>query len=135
VIRGITFLAGVNYTIVVDGHGTESGQFALNIAARESGPGSSPPVACSVPCPPGATHEGENWIPNVPDNFNGGFFGNGSFSTIACGQTICGTSSVTASDRDLDAYRLTLPSNLKAVVCITTEFEADIYVSDSIDCG
>ena len=135
VIQGITFSAGVTYTIVVDGQGSASGQFALNIAARESSPGTTPPVVCTVTCPPGASHENENWTPIVPDNFNGGFFGNGTFSPIACGQTICGTSSVTSSDRDLDAYRLTLPSNLKAVVCITTEFEADIYVSDSIDCG
>jgi hypothetical protein len=136
VIQGITFLAGVNYIIVVDGRGSASGQFALNIAARESGPGTTPPIACSVTCPPGATHEGETWVPNVIDNFNGGFFGNGTFTPIACGQTMCGTSSYTATgERDLDAYRLTLPSNLKAVVCITTEFEADIYVSDSIDCG
>ncbi len=136
VIREITFAAGVSYTIVVDGRGTESGEFALNVEGRGPGIGDAEPVGCTVACPAGATQEGENWIPNVIDNHNGGFFGNGSFLPIACGQTICGTSSYTASgERDIDAYRLTLPSFQKAVVCITTEFEAEIYISDFVSCA
>ena len=125
---GITLLTGQPHFIIVDGAGVEAGSYSLHIEFGQQCPQPCPD-SCIVQCPPNSIPEGEP-CPNIPDNFNGGCnVPNPMFSPIQCGQTICGTATVTAgAGRDTDWYLFNLSFRDSIIWCVRAEFNAEVMI-------
>ena len=88
-----------DYIIGVDGFGGDAGVYELNIEV---------PVPIEVDCPAGSVDEGEGCDDTgVPDITNGGCNSTPAvFSTVSCGDTVCGQAWGLGGTRDTDWYRI-----------------------------
>jgi hypothetical protein len=91
-----------------------------------------PDSVCTLSCPPRARQEGE-YVPNYNDHFNSGCLdldGTPSFSPIACGDTVCGTSYSRQTSRDTDWYKLIVgPDQVNPIeVCFKSSFVALVAI-------
>ncbi len=92
---------------------------------------------CIVPCPPGATAEGEPVCTTAyVDQFNGGCVAALQlFSPIALGETVCGQSGVFESGLDvlpdMDWYEITLEAATDLKWTATAEFPGRIWIYDA----
>lgn len=97
-------------------------------------PAGTPPVLrdCPVVCPPNGIDDGEA----CGDDTNGGCnMAVPGFTTVACGDTVCGTIWADGGSRDTDWYELTLTeANLVEWYC-EAEFDAVIGFVDTADCA
>jgi hypothetical protein len=87
--------------------------------------------ACVVTCPPGGVAEGEGCYLPAADNFNGGC--NSAppvFSSINCGDTICGTAEAESGTRDTDWYRHSYTSDTIVTWKVVAEFPVLIAIID-----
>ena len=117
----VPIVAGHTYYIVVDGYGYWSGNYELNIEYWEP---------CSVPCPAGATLEGEPTIEaDYDDVYNAGCNANGEFfylcpdefgDLVLCGNGGSFTNTDLTTGRDTDWY-----SGVCADSPVTVTLEAD----------
>ena len=79
--------------------------------------------ACDVVCPPEGIDENEPDCGQPTDTVNGGCNSDPPvFSSISCGETICGTSFYDGSTRDTDWYELVLTQDMDVTVTIEAEF-------------
>ena len=86
----------------------------------------------AVVCPPGATPEPEL----CGDDSNRGCNPQSpAFSTIACGETVCGTAWADNGLRDRDAYVFTLTSTTRVTWAVRAEFPAIISIYDGTPTG
>ncbi|MBN2227074.1 MAG: VCBS repeat-containing protein [candidate division Zixibacteria bacterium] len=103
-------------------------------------------VDCAVECPSGAVPEGEPTGCDFPDVTNAGCNGDPyQFTSIACGDTICGTAGTFIIDdslyyRDTDWYEVTLADTQTVIWRVTAEFTVlvGLVKTDPIgsgDCG
>ncbi|HEY3296716.1 MAG TPA: hypothetical protein VGL38_14895 [bacterium] len=125
-LPAVDFLAGNTYYIVVDGSGTEHGNYRLSIG----GSGTCPvnPCPCPWTCPPNALLEPEP-CPNTGPDVNAGCHGYPVlFTPISCGQTYCGTAPWTPSRQDFDAYSVTLTQRDSLRWCVYSKFAPSISV-------
>lgn len=112
----VSLTAGTTYYFVVDGYGGECGNYVLDIT----------PVACPPPCgvcPGGAIQENEPNCGLPTDTVNGGC--NSAppvFSSISCGQDVCGTSAWDGSSRDTDWYQVTFATDTEFTWTVQAEF-------------
>lgn len=114
--------AGVTYYIIVDGAGTDHGQYVLHVGPSQQCP-SEPCPPCSVACPPGALAEGEGCPPAFPDYYNAGCFWSPFNATaLGCGQTVCGSSYYNGYV-DHDAYIVTITQRDSLIWCMNAEFD------------
>ena len=125
----VPLVAGTYY-LMVEGYSLNVGNYSLDIYEC---------VPCILECPPGATLEGEP-CPNIPDNFNGGCNSTPNiFSTITCGETVCGTSEAgqfTPGNRDTDWYQYVSTEPFIFTWTVTAEFNVLSFVIDGTGgCG
>lgn len=126
-VTGVDLIAGNTYYIIVDGYGTESGEYELTIDEF---------VECVLECPAGGIPEGEECPgDDYVDVFNGGCNSDPPvYSPINCGETICGTASTflfgTDDYRDTDWYEITLDDPMLLTWSGMAEFPLLLYVLD-----
>lgn len=104
------------YLIAVDGYLGEAGPYEINVEV---------PVPIEVDCPMGSVDEGEMCDDTgVPDITNGGCNSTPAvFSTVACGDTVCGMAWALGGTRDTDWYRIeTTDAETSIVQTATAEF-------------
>ena len=113
----VPMTAGTTYIIRVGGFGTASGDFVLNLAVAP------PPPEC-FDCPMGSIDEMEADCGLLGDFVNGGCNSEPPvFTSIAVGQTACGTTGVLANNtRDTDWYEFTLAEGTEVTWNVTAEF-------------
>ncbi len=99
-----------------------------------------PDSVCTLVCPPRARTEGE-YSPNYTDHYNSGCLdsdGTPSFTNIACGDTVCGTSYSRQTSRDSDWYQLVVGSDQTdpVRVCFRSSFVSlfAIYRPGTLGC-
>lgn len=97
--------AGSTYHIAVDGWSGDAGVYDLIVDGCE------PPAPCifeAEDCPAGAVIEGEVCVEDVDDTTNGGCNSSPTplFSSVECGDTVCGQVYQGAVLRDTDWYEL-----------------------------
>jgi len=118
-ILELALTGGNTYYIVVDGYGSDCGNYELHVDLWQE---------CVVECPAGATDEGEACIPDEGDDVtNGGCNSDVPvFSTIDCGETVCGTANTYtfggSNYRDTDWYTLTLTETSEVTLTGQAEF-------------
>jgi hypothetical protein len=123
----IPVTAGNQYLIEVGGYSSNTGDGILNIWV-------SPP--CVVECPSGATDEGEDCLTDdAVDVINGGCNSTPNvFSSISCGETVCGETSTYLYTgyqyRDTDWYELTLDEWSSVTWTVEAEFDVLIFLID-----
>jgi hypothetical protein len=114
-LTGVNLVAGNTYYIVVDGYGTACGNYVLDITQCAG--------ACNVTCAPGATPEGEADCASV----NGGCNSTPPvFSSIACGEDVCGTASWDGTNRDTDWYQIVVANPTEFTWTVEAEFDVVI---------
>jgi hypothetical protein len=127
-LTGVSLTGGTTYYLVVDGYGGDAGTFTIDVTL-----GAGP---CDVVCPPGATPEGE---PVCADEYvdatNGGCNSTPTvFGTVACGETICGTSGTYLftglNYRDTDWYQIVTSAPTSFTWSATAEFPLLIFAID-----
>ncbi|MHC4776613.1 MAG: hypothetical protein ACYTBR_15290, partial [Planctomycetota bacterium] len=109
---------GTSYLIRVSGFNVSCGTYALTVSCSGDG-------GCDVVCSPGATDENEPNCGLPSDTVNGGC--NSAmpvFSTIACGETVCGTGAFDGATRDTDWYQITVAVPTVFTWTVTAEFDA-----------
>lgn len=116
----IPLTQGQQILIVIDGYGTDSGPYSLDITICGQ---------CDLVCPNGGINEGEPTCgPNYVDTYNAGCNSDpATFQTVTCGQTICGESGTfvvndTSNFRDTDWYRLVLTDTTLVTFNVVAEF-------------
>jgi len=113
----VAMTAGVTYTIRVAGWNGAVGTF---VVLADIAP---PPADCAA-CPPGGINENEPDCGLLGDTVNGGC--NSAppvFTSIAVGQTACGTGAFDGTTRDTDWYEFTLTSDTQVTWTVTAEFD------------
>jgi hypothetical protein len=133
-IEALAVMAGVQYYVVVDGYGSASGNYVINMGE---------PIPCIIDCPAGAELEGEPAIVDgYADAHNGGCnspeFGN-PFGTFTTG-LFCGVSGwyITAdggNSRDTDWFELTVPADGFIEFIADAEYETYMFELGPQDCG
>ena len=138
---GVPMNAGNTYYIVVDGYGTDCGDYELSITEN---------VPCIVDCPPGSVAEGEvDCFTDYNDTYNAGCnVVPNVFTNVPCdadggGVTVCGTyggyfhPSSGFDYRDTDWYHVDPAANDGGVVwCVTGEYETlSGYIDATLGCG
>ncbi len=123
-IEDLTIFGGNTYYIVVDGYGGEAGDYVLDMYEYEPPP--------PFECPPGASIEPED----CGDDTNGGCnMTVPQFTTIACGDTVCGYSWASGSTRDTDWYQLTLYQTTTVTLRGQANFPFILGFVDTSDCS
>ncbi|MCB9367337.1 MAG: hypothetical protein H6508_09170 [Calditrichaeota bacterium] len=121
----IPLTSGQQILIVIDGYGTDSGPYSLDITACS---------ACELVCPANGTPEGEPLCgPNYDDVYNGGCNSSPTaFQTVFCGDTICATSGTflfdTSGFRDTDWFQILLPDTMRLTWYMVSEFPLVSYL-------
>ena len=109
---------GETVYIAVDGWSGDAGFYAMEVTHL------SAPCLFSDECPPGAQLEGEFCAVDVADTFNGGCNSTPVplFSSVECGDTICGQ--ITRGDdlRDTDWFALEVPADADVTMTGIGEF-------------
>ncbi len=122
-IEGLFLSAGNTYYIIVDGYGTDCGDYTLTITEF---------VPCVVECLPCATDEGEpDILDDEEDIVNGGCNSNPTvFSPITLGEVYCGRGNIYnyfgSTYRDTDWYEIVLTQTTDLYWTVVAEFP--IYV-------
>ncbi len=124
-IENLMLIAGATYYVIVDGYGTASGSYELEISGFD---------ACVVECPAGGVPENEPpLVPDYVDNWNGGcntppsypfqeIHGDGGGMAILCGRA--GWYDFAGNDhRDTDWYTLTSGGTIQ----VTIDAESPTY--------
>jgi hypothetical protein len=134
-LENVVFAAGQTYYIVIDGYGTASGVYALDVV---------PHVPCILNCPDDASYEGEPALgPGYVDNYNGGCNSPPSFpfqhiygadigSYLPYGSAIlCGVSGWYliggSSTRDTDWFTFSRSSGLPIGITADAEYASYIF--------
>jgi len=113
----VAMTAGVTYTIRVAGWNGSSGTFVVLVDI-------APPPADCAACPPGGINENEPDCGLLGDFVNGGCNSIPPvFTSIAVGQTACGTGAFDGATRDTDWYEFTLASDTQVTWTVTAEFD------------
>ncbi|MGB7061719.1 MAG: hypothetical protein WBF13_05110, partial [Candidatus Zixiibacteriota bacterium] len=130
-IMELDIYTGNTYYIVVDGYGTEEGDYLLNVRIFE------PPPPCDVVCPGEGIPEDEpicedDW----EDIWNGGCNSEPNvFEDVNCGDIICGTSGTYLSGvdnyRDTDWYRVVMTADGTLSWKVVAEFDLLIFIIDA----
>ncbi len=98
-------------------------------------------VDCDIECPPWSSPEGEPTGCDNPDLTNAGCNGDPlAFTTIVCGDTICGSSGTFIVNneiyhRDTDWYELTLSDTQTVIWKVTAEFDVLLGLVETIPPG
>lgn len=132
---------GQTYLLFVHGNSGAAGSIALSVS-DDGVPCADPPACpeppCVVECAPGSIPEGEPeyfCFSNYDDQFNAGCSATTpTFSPIACGQTICGTSGAVFSHgffQDRDWYRFELTERTHVTLSLLAEFTAVFSIADT----
>ena len=87
----------------------------------------NPPPPCVLVCPPTGTPEFEPCGDTWNDGCN---MATPAYQDISYGETVCGEAFVTATARDTDWYKFTVPSNASITATTISEFQADIAIID-----
>ena len=120
--------AGIQYFIVVDGYGTFSGNYTIDIATDEACVWSG--------CAPGALPEGESCATGTDVTNGGCSTPSENFSQLNFGQPVCGLIWAEYPNRDTDWYRATLPAGAVTKWTARAEFPFSIFVFDlASGCG
>ena len=83
------------------------------------------PCPCVVPCPPGASDEGEP----CGDDTNGGCNSTPAvFGAVACGETLCGSAWAEGGSRDTDWYLLTVGDFTRFTWTLESEFPGAAFI-------
>jgi hypothetical protein len=123
-LEELDLFAGNTYYIVIDGYGGASGDYTLDMFEYEA--------PDPFECPPGAGLEPED----CGDDTNGGCnMTPPSFTTIECGDTICGTVWADGGTRDTDWYQLTLYQTTTVTLDGSANFPFVIGFVDTADCA
>jgi hypothetical protein len=131
----VNLQASRNYYIVVDGAGTDRGDYTLNIGPQGAC-GNEPCPPCSVSCPSGAIAEGEGCPPGFPDNYNAGcYWFPFAATTLDCGETKCGSSYWDTAYQDHDAYIVTIHARDSLIWCMSAEFDFQMDVHQFFSAG
>ncbi len=83
-----------------------------------------------IECTADLTPEGEDCGLDVNGGCNSGTFG-----SITCGETICGTSFFDGNTRDTDWFNFDVPSTGVYTVNILAEFDGTVFFADASDCN
>jgi hypothetical protein len=83
-----------------------------------------------IECTADLTPEGEDCGLDLNGGCNSGVFG-----TIACGETICGTSFYDGTNRDTDWFQFDVTSDGVYTVNVLAEFDGTIFFADATDCN
>jgi hypothetical protein len=131
----LSVVGGNTYYIVIDGYGSEEGDYILSVS--ESPP---PPILCELECPPAGVAEGEPpLVEDYIDVYNGGC--NSSpyvFQTIDF-PILCGKSgwyvAQGQNERDTDWFSLIGDmSGYNSALCYT-EFDVSMFILLPLDCN
>ena len=128
-LNSVPLTGGTTYYFVVDGYNAECGNYVLDITQ----------VACPAPCgicPPGGIAENEPDCGLPDDTVNGGC--NSAppvFGSVACGQTVCGTSVWDGATRDTDWYQVTFAADTEFVWAVNGEFDGVIGMVETSPLG
>jgi hypothetical protein len=134
-IEDLRLEPAVKYFVVIDGYGISAGDYLLQI-----GP---PPPPCVVPCPSGASEEGEPpLVQDYVDNWNGGCNTPPDFPFSDFwswyGDTLCGVSGWYTLDggnhRDTDWYQLMMGVTGVLEIDITAEQPSYAFELGPLDC-
>ncbi|MEW6051124.1 MAG: GEVED domain-containing protein [Candidatus Zixiibacteriota bacterium] len=121
-IDDLNLVGGTTYYIVVDGYGSAFGNYVLTI---------TPVSACVVTCPPGGIAEGEPCVTDGADVTNGGCNSSPEvYSTINCGDTICGTAWASNDFRDTDWYLKSFTNDTTVIWKAVANFPVLLYIVD-----
>jgi hypothetical protein len=135
-LLNLAVTGGNTYYIVIDGYGSESGDYLITV--NEAAP---PPPPCVLECPVGGVHEGEPTIEDgYVDNYNGGC---GSSPTIfqlidvpvLCAKSGWYTYSGGGSSRDTDWFTVIADDTGYITVNTFAEYDLFIFVLGPIDCN
>jgi hypothetical protein len=124
----VDLAAGTYYLMIDTWPSPDYTDFTMTINTR---------TPCIVPCPGGATLEGEpDCADDQDDNFNGGCNSTPAvFSDISCGETVCGKSGTFlfggSSYRDTDWYRLEMTAPGELTWTAKAEFQSLIFIIDA----
>lgn len=134
---------GRNYMILVAGGSASSGHFTLELT-QDPAPCPAPAscsASCTVTCPGGSINENEPpCFLGYVDESNGGCGTTPNhFGTIACGQTVCGTSGTFdsisgAPARDTDWFRFTITQESVVTWTVTADFMVQAFILNN-DCA
>lgn len=111
---------GNTYYIVVDGYGTDNGDYAIAVDVHDAAP------PCVVTCPAGSIDEAEG----CGNDTNGGCNSAG-FTDIVCGDTFCGSGWADGGSRDTDWYRLELTSAATVTYSGCAQFPFLMFIIDA----
>jgi hypothetical protein len=134
-LENVTLNAGTTYYIIIDGYGSASGAYIIDIA------GVAP---CAITCPFGSYHEGEpDLVDDYVDNYNGGCNSPGSpFQYIDAGWsgvTFCGVSGWYTigggNSRDTDWFIATAGSSGAVEITADAEYATYIFELGPRDCA
>ena len=93
------------------------------------------PEPCDLDCPPGATPEFEFNCGLPVDVVNGGCNSDPPvFSSISCGQTVCGTSAFDGATRDTDWWEITIATPQVITWTVTAEFDVLTFILAADPC-
>lgn len=119
-IQEVALQAGTKYYIIIDGRGGSYGDYQLHVKSL---------VPCGIVCPPNATPESETCVTGGLDSINIGCNSTTAvFSQIDCGDTICGTSYSSTTQRDTDWYRKTFTENTTVTWTVVADFPASLLI-------
>jgi hypothetical protein len=132
-IEGLAIMGGVQYFVIVDGYGSDFGDYVINIVEFEP---------CVVECPAGATLEGEPPLANdYVDLWNGGCNTDpvtGPFQPIT-DMIFCGVSGFYLSGgsnfRDTDWFLLEIPEGGVLEIVGDAELATYMFELGPQDCG
>jgi len=131
-ISGLGLIAGNTYYIVIDGWGSDAGDYVFDLFEY---------VDCVVECPPDAIAEGEDCPGDeYVDTFNGGCNADVPvFSSVSCGDVVCGTASnfvfEDADRRDTDWYEIVIDEPKVVSFAVTAEFPVVMGLLEQYEAG
>jgi hypothetical protein len=122
----VPLTGGTTYHIAVDGWLGDRG--AYDLIVEDCAPQ-------ELECPPGADLEGETCVDGAPDLFNGGCNSTPAvFSSVACGDVVCGDGYFDGATRDTDWYELGLTAGITEVtMSFETQFDGVFGYIETID--
>ena len=131
-MQNVSVVGGARYFLIIDGYGSESGDYLLNITEY---------VPCELTCPDGAAYEGEPPLTiDYVDNYNGGCSteGGAPFQSITS-DWFCGVSGFYESGglayRDTDWFSLVIPGSGELEIIGDAEVASWMYELGPQDCN
>ena len=134
-ILGMPVTGGNTYYIVVDGYGSDMGDYIMTIT--EAAP---PPPPCELECPAGGVAEGEPTLMNeYVDMYNGGCNSSPYVFQFMDFPVLCGISGwftvAGGNNRDTDWFPIIADANGYITAACVAEYDCYLFVLLPVDCN